>query len=140
MLAVAHTLSALLARADGPSRAELAAALRMTTARLSQILDLTLLAPDIQEEIAFRETAPGRDPVPERAVRYIVRAPAWSEQRRRWRALVRHGGSGTRDHPWAGGRAGAATGRPSRARPASTASERPATPPCRRSAAGSPPE
>jgi hypothetical protein len=87
MLAVAHALSGILARPGGPTRREVAQALKMTEGRLSQLLDLVLLAPDIQEDLLFLEVAPGRDPIPERALRSVVRALAWREQRRRYARL-----------------------------------------------------
>jgi hypothetical protein len=112
MLAVAHALSAMLARTEAPSRAELARALGVTQARLSQLLDLLLLAPDIQEELLFMQVPPGADPIPERALRHVVRAAAWPEQRRRWAALRAHGGRGTRLRPWAGRPSGSRRVRP----------------------------
>ncbi len=102
MLAVAHALSGMLDRGEAPSRDELARALGVSQARLSQLLDLLLLAPDIQEELVFMRAPPGADPIPERALRHVVRAAAWPEQRRRWATLRAHGGRGTRLRPWAG--------------------------------------
>jgi hypothetical protein len=119
MLAVAHALSGLLARPDGPTRGEMARALKMTEARLSQLLDLILLAPDIQEELLFLEVAPGRDPIPERALRYVVRALAWREQRRRFARLRDAAGCA------AGGGAPPHAATPSRGRPATAARSRP---------------
>jgi hypothetical protein len=119
MLAVAHALSEMLARGE-TRRSDLASALQMSEGRLSQLLDLVLLAPDIQEEILLREV-----PAPERALRYVVRALAWDEQRRRWAALLAHGGRGSRDRPWAGEE--------------SPTAAPPARPPRSRSAPASPP-
>lgn len=88
LLALAHRFADLLARGEVPSMAELARAGGVTRARLSQILDLTLLAPDIQEEIlAFRIVESGRDPVTTRELRTLTRSMSWPEQRRAWRAL-----------------------------------------------------
>jgi hypothetical protein len=101
MLAVAHALSDVIAQGE-VSRGELARALQMSCGRLSQLLDLVLLAPDIQEELLFTEAAPGADHIPERALRHVVRAHAWAEQRRRWAALRAHGGRGTRQRAWVG--------------------------------------
>lgn len=84
MLALAHECEALIAAGVVADRAELAAVLGFTRARVTQLLDLTLLAPDIQEEILVAEVEPGRDPVTERALRAIVRAGDWREQRSRW--------------------------------------------------------
>jgi hypothetical protein len=91
LLAVAHALGGLLAEEGSPSRRELAKALGMSEARLSQLLDLVLLAPDIQEELLFLEVALGPDPVPERALRHVVRALDWREQRRRFTRLRERG-------------------------------------------------
>jgi hypothetical protein len=99
MLAVAHALADILVKDGAPRRADLAKALDMSEARLSQLLDLVLLAPDIQEQLLFLEVAPGRDSVPERALRDVVRALDWQEQRRRWCALMAQRGQGTRDVP-----------------------------------------
>jgi hypothetical protein len=101
MLAVAHALSQMLARGE-TGRAELARGLRMSMGRLSQLLDLVLLAPDIQEELLFMEAPPGADPIPERALRHVLRSHAWTEQRRRGAARRARGGRGTRQQPWAG--------------------------------------
>lgn len=114
MLAVAHALSAMLAKDRAPSRAELAKALQMSEARLSQLLDLVLLAPDIQEELLFLELPPGRDRLPERALRSVVRALDWPEQRRRFARLRE-----------AAGIPGAATGVRARPRGSRSAAARP---------------
>ncbi len=130
MLAVAHALSGMLGRPGGPSRREMARALKMTEARLSQLLDLVLLAPDIQEDLLFLEVAPGRDPIPERALRSVVRALAWREQRRRFARLRETA------HCAPGGGAAPAAATPSRGRPATATRSRPRG---SRSAAARPP-
>jgi hypothetical protein len=86
MLALAHECEALIAAGVVADRAELAGVLGFTRARVTQLMDLTLLAPDIQEEILVAEVEPGRDPVTEHALRVIVRANDWREQRCRWHA------------------------------------------------------
>ena len=54
-----------------------------TPARLSQIMNLLLLAPDIQEAILFLEPAArGRDRIKERDLRPIAVVPDWQKQRR----------------------------------------------------------
>lgn len=83
-LALAHALQAMIDRGDVRDQAELAERLGFTRARITQILDLTLLAPDIQTEILFAIENSGRDRVTERDLRRIVRSVAWSEQRRAW--------------------------------------------------------
>jgi len=87
-LALAHALQERLDARDFPDRAEMARALGFTRARISQLLDLLLLAPDIQEEILFLEYPPGTQPLSEADLRPLVRLTLWSEQRRAWRALL----------------------------------------------------
>jgi hypothetical protein len=84
MLALAHRLDEAIARGDVRDRASLARQHGFTRARITQILDLTLLAPDIQEEILFMETDRERDPVNEHTLRWVLRGGTWEEQRRRW--------------------------------------------------------
>jgi hypothetical protein len=65
--------------------AELAAKRGVTRARMTQIMSLLLLAPDIQEELLFLpRTARGFDPVTLRAMGYVCATPLWTEQRARW--------------------------------------------------------
>jgi hypothetical protein len=56
--------------------------------RVTQIMNLLLLAPDIQEEILFLpRTSSGRDPISERHVRPITKVLEWDKQRMMWRDL-----------------------------------------------------
>ena len=55
--------------------------LGLTRARVTQLLDLTLLAPDIQEKILFAESVDGAELVSERKLRWLAREDAWSTQR-----------------------------------------------------------
>jgi ParB-like chromosome segregation protein Spo0J len=85
-LAQAHELKRLLDEDASCHPASLARALGTSRARVSQLLDLLLLAPDIQEEILFLEVpTTRREPVSEHKLRRIVREPDWTEQRRLWR-------------------------------------------------------
>ena len=52
---------------------------------MTQLLDLTLLAPNIQEGILFLEAVGGVEPNSEHALRAIVRLRQWCEQRHVWR-------------------------------------------------------
>jgi len=57
----------------------------VTRARMSQIIGLLNLAPDIQEAILFLpRTTKGRDPIGERDLRPICAASDWKEQRQLW--------------------------------------------------------
>jgi len=81
VLALAHHVAAAIEAGDVRDQASLARALGFTRARISQLLDLTLLAPDIQEQVLFLEAVDGREPMPERALRRLATLP-WNEQRR----------------------------------------------------------
>ncbi|MBN1553550.1 MAG: hypothetical protein JXA11_02310 [Phycisphaerae bacterium] len=57
-------------------------------ARMTQIMNLLLLAPDIQEEILFLpRTTSGRDPIREHHIRLITTVLDWRKQRRLWKQL-----------------------------------------------------
>jgi len=88
MLAIAHHLQAAIDRGQLFDRAHAARCLGMTRARLTQICDLLLLAPDIQEELLFLETVDGLEPFAERELRPIARYRRWAEQREAWNALL----------------------------------------------------
>ena len=63
---------------------------RITTARMTQIMVLLNLAPDIQEQILFLpRTQRGRDPIIENDVRPIAQTFDWNKQRRLWSNLRR---------------------------------------------------
>lgn len=86
---------ALAIRFDGLVRggevrdyADLARLGYVTRARITQIMNLLNLAPDIQEGILFLpRTVKGRDPIRERDVRPIAAVPHWHRQRKMWKAL-----------------------------------------------------
>ena len=88
LLALAHRFERLLH--DGVVRdyAELGQLGHVTRARVSQIMSLLFLAPDLQEEILFLPpTIQGRDRVQMRHVLPIAAVPDWKKQRQRWREL-----------------------------------------------------
>ena len=87
MLAFAHDLQGKLDRGEHQDQAALAAQLGFTRGRLTQLLDLTLLAPDIQEEVLDLEAIDGREPLAERDLHQIARQTAWADQRSAWRSL-----------------------------------------------------
>lgn len=84
-LALAHTMQTMIERGEVTDQADLARVFGFTRARISQIMDLALLAPDIQDDILRAVELGGRDAVTERELRRVVRATSWSEQRRAWR-------------------------------------------------------
>jgi len=81
MMALAIRLDHLIKTGQVSDQAELARVGHVSRARLTQIMDLNLLAPDIQEEILFL-SAGARNI--ERMVRPIVQDLAWTKQRELW--------------------------------------------------------
>lgn len=86
-LALAHALQRRVDDGEFPDYAAMARALGFTRARLTQLMDLLLLAPDIQRELLFLEVPPGPQPFSERTLRDALRAPEWTVQRERWSKL-----------------------------------------------------
>ena len=87
MLALAHHLQGAIDRGLVPDRAAVARRLGFTRARITQLLDLLLLAPDIQVKVLEMEAVDGREPASERTLLAVVRAGSWAEQRAAWAAL-----------------------------------------------------
>jgi hypothetical protein len=90
LLALAHHLREAIESGRLPDGASVARTLGFTRARISQILGLTLLAPDIQEAVLALEAVDGAEPaVNERVLRGVVHAASWREQRERFGEGVR---------------------------------------------------
>jgi len=69
--------------------AELARLAHVTRARMTQIMNLLHLAPDIQEEILFLpRTDGGRAAIHERTLRPITAVVDWRKQRRMWKQVL----------------------------------------------------
>jgi hypothetical protein len=98
-------LAALALRFEGLVRtgavanySRIAALGQVTRARVSQVMNLLNLAPDVLEEILFLpRTVSGRDPIHLALLQPIAGTFDWQKQRRLWRELCRHGGVGARD-------------------------------------------
>lgn len=84
MLALAHKIQDAIDRGGVRDRAEVARRLGLTRARVTQLMDLTLLAPDLQGQLLEVESLDGVEPLHERTVRTMLRSPAWGEQREAW--------------------------------------------------------
>lgn len=93
LMALAIRFDGLVRRGEVADFAEIAALGHVTRARVSQIVNLLNLAPDIQEAILFHEPVCGqRDAVAERQVRAIAAELDWGRQREMWwRRLVAAG-------------------------------------------------
>ena len=87
-MALAIHLEALIHSEKVPSYAVAAKLAHVTRARMTQISQLTLLAPDIQEVILhLASVESGPDTVTERDLRSIVAECSWDKQRQMWRRL-----------------------------------------------------
>jgi hypothetical protein len=88
LMALAIRFEQMLRDGVVESYAELGALGHVTRARVSQIMNLLNLAPDIQEAILFLpRTLRGRDPIILRQLQPIAAAPDWRKQQRMWREL-----------------------------------------------------
>jgi len=88
LMALAIRFDRLLRDGVVPNQSELARLVHVTQPRMTQILNLLHLAPDIQEEILFLPpVTAGRDSITERDVRAVTQAADWSHQRVLWRRL-----------------------------------------------------
>jgi ParB-like chromosome segregation protein Spo0J len=86
-LALAHHLQAAIDRGAIADRADVARKLGLTRARVTQLLDLLLLAPDLQGAVLALEAVDGAEPMAERTLRAVAHAGTWVEQRAAWAAL-----------------------------------------------------
>jgi hypothetical protein len=59
----------------------------VSRARITQIMNLLLLAPDLQEQILFLPPSRGRDPIRLAELQPIAQIPDWNQQRRLWTGL-----------------------------------------------------
>ena len=85
LMALAIRLEDLLESCQVRDQAELARLGRVSRARLTQIMNLLHLSPDIQEQLlSLPETAGGCDAVFERDLRPIAKVVSWERQRKMW--------------------------------------------------------
>jgi hypothetical protein len=89
LMALAIRFDQLLRDGVVADQSELARLGYVSPARVSQVMALLQLAPEIQEAILFlRPTERGRDPVTERHLRPIAAVAEWGKQRRMWKLVV----------------------------------------------------
>ena len=85
LMALAIRFDGLVRHGAVTTQAELAAVGHVTRARVTQIMNLLYLAPDLQEAILFLPLiTEGRDPLTEHELRPIAAEVEWSRQRRLW--------------------------------------------------------
>ena len=86
LMALAIHLEGLRRAGEVADYAELARLGHVTRARMTQIMNLLLLAPDIQEEILFLSPLEsGRAPILLRHLQPIAAVADWGKQRRLWK-------------------------------------------------------
>jgi len=89
LLALAIRFEGLVREGEVRDYADLARLGQVSRARITQIMNLLNLAPDIQEDILFMPpTAKVRQALPERRVRSVAAVPDWRKQRRLWRQIA----------------------------------------------------
>jgi hypothetical protein len=87
-MALAIRFERLIQAGEVADYAELARLGHVTRARITQIMNLRLLAPDMQEQLLFLpHTGGGRDAVFLRHLQPIAAVPDWRKQRRLWDEL-----------------------------------------------------
>jgi hypothetical protein len=90
LMALAIRFERLLRDGRVADFSELARLGHVTQPRITQILNLTLLAADIQEALLFLpRVQSGRAPIHEHLVRPIAAEVDWARQRKMWTALIR---------------------------------------------------
>jgi hypothetical protein len=90
LMALAIRFDQLIRAGEVTGQAELATLGHVTRARISQIMCLQCLAPDVQEEVLFLPRTPkGWDPIQLRDLLPIARIVYWRQQRARWKERVR---------------------------------------------------
>ncbi|MBX3435465.1 MAG: hypothetical protein KF847_19285 [Pirellulales bacterium] len=85
-MALAIRFDCLVREGAVSTQAELAAVGHVTRARVTQIMNLLHLAPDLQEAVLYLPPVrTGRDPVTEHELRPIAAEVDWNRQRSLWR-------------------------------------------------------
>ena len=89
LMALAIRLDSMVRSGEVASYAELGVLGHVTRARITQIMNLLNLAPDIQEAILdLPPVARGKDPICERDLRAVVAEVSWAKQRRLWTLVL----------------------------------------------------
>jgi len=89
LMALAIRFDQLIRAGEVRDLADIARLGHVTRARVTQIMNLLHLAPDIQEAVlALPRVEQGRDPITERDLRPIAAIVDWRKQRRAWAVLA----------------------------------------------------
>jgi hypothetical protein len=90
LMALAIRFDDLIQRCEVRDYAEIARLGHITRARVTQIMNLLHLAPDIQSQILELDArSAGRDAISERSLRAVASYIDWRTQRRAWRSWPR---------------------------------------------------
>ena len=84
MLALAHHLQRAIDDGLVADRAAVARKLGLTRARVTQLLDLLLLAPAVQTAVLALEAVDGAEPMAERTLRTVAHSRTWTDQWSAW--------------------------------------------------------
>ena len=87
LLAEAHHIQQAIQHNKYTNQAEAARRLGLTRSRVTQLLSLTFLAPDIQDDLLQLKAVNQKEPVTEREVRDLCRHVFWAKQRALWQDL-----------------------------------------------------
>ena len=89
LMALAIRWEGLIASGTVKDYAEIAALCHLSRARVTQIMNLNLLAPDIQEALLFLpRVETGRDGVALRNLQAITLEASWERQRKMWKSVI----------------------------------------------------
>jgi hypothetical protein len=89
LMALAIRFQNLIDTGEVFDQADLAHIGNVTRARITQIMSLLYLAPDLQQTLLFLpRTIQGRDPIRERHIRPLAAELEWRKQWRLWKALA----------------------------------------------------
>jgi hypothetical protein len=90
LLALAHRIDGMIRAGEIRDWAEAARLIGVTRARMTQIANLLLLAPDVQADIAnLPQVVGGAYPVTEHDLRAVVMLMDWRKQKDKWMTIRR---------------------------------------------------
>jgi hypothetical protein len=88
LMALTIKFQEMVDRGEVRDYADLARLGYVTRARITQIMNLLNLAPDLQEALLISPTPAAQASLPERGLRHITAVAEWSQQRRLWKELL----------------------------------------------------
>jgi hypothetical protein len=89
LMALAIRFDRLLREGTIPDQSDLARLAKVTQPRMTQIMNLLHLAPDIQEELLFLPpVAAGKEKIHEKLLRPIAAEIDWGKQREMWAGVL----------------------------------------------------